>query len=290
MFVLDATNSMGNSDSGCTVPGISSPNHPTRMQCALYSIQSMLKTMPKSLDKVGLMVFPGLQSQYSPTSHPCTTYPNSVPYYSSNIKYEIGTALDNTYNDGAGSLVTTSPMVQAVGWCVTTSPNGGSTGCAKVNGGQGSYAAEVLNKAQAALGVPATGSTNVIVFLSDGDYGASLTQLNNQSSKVANQCQQAVTAAQAITSYVATPTSTLAPSTIYSVAYGAATSGCGKDTGYSPLYNPCTTMKAIASDPTKFYSSDSNCVITGSANTVGQLPDLFSAITTNLTKPRLLSQ
>jgi len=288
MFVLDATNSMGNTDNGCTVTGVT--GHPTRMQCALYSIQSMLKTMPKTLDKVGLMVFPGLQSQYSPTSHPCTNEPASVPYYSSNIKYQIGTTLDNTYNDGAGSLVTTSPMVQAVGWGVTTSPQGGSTGCVKVNGGQGSYAAEVLNKAQAVLGVPPTGTTNVIVLLSDGDYGASSTKLNGQTAKVANQCQQAVTAATAITSYATSPTSTMAPATIYSVAYGAPTSGCGKDTGYSPLYNPCTTMKAIASDPTKFYSSDSNCVITGSANAVGQLPDLFTAITTNLTKPRLLSQ
>jgi len=40
LFVLDATGSMGETDSNCTgVPGISSPS---RFQCALYSIQSVL--------------------------------------------------------------------------------------------------------------------------------------------------------------------------------------------------------------------------------------------------------
>ena len=58
------------------------------------------------------MIFPGMGTQYSPTSHPCSTQPNSVKYLTANIKYQIHTTLDNTYNDGAGSLVTTSPMVR----------------------------------------------------------------------------------------------------------------------------------------------------------------------------------
>src|SRR5438445_400429 len=65
MFVLDATGSMSSTDSGCTVPGISSPS---RWQCALYSIQSILKVMPTAQDGTGLMIFPGLSSQYSPGS------------------------------------------------------------------------------------------------------------------------------------------------------------------------------------------------------------------------------
>jgi Flp pilus assembly protein TadG len=112
MFVLDATGSMNSADAGCTVPGIT---HPTRFQCAEYSVQSVLKTMPTSLDKAGLMIFPGMATQYSPTAHPCPTQPNSTPYYSANIKYQIGTTLDATYNNGAGALVSTSPLVQAVG-------------------------------------------------------------------------------------------------------------------------------------------------------------------------------
>jgi Flp pilus assembly protein TadG len=271
MFIVDATGSMSNTDANCTITGMSNV---TRFQCAMYSIQQMLKTMPTSLDKVGLMVFPGTSTQYSPTSHPCSTQPNSVPYYTSNIKYQIGTTMDNTYNNGSGALNTSSAMVQAIGNYTSM------TGCVTNKGGQGSYAAEVITKAQTTLGTPAAGTSNVIVHLSDGDYGASLAELNNQSSKLANQCAQAVTAAQAATT---------AGTTVYSVAYGAPTSGCSTDTG-TGARNPCTTMQGIASDPTKFYSSNSTCQISGSANQISQLPSLFQAITTQLTKPRLLAQ
>lgn len=270
MFVLDATASMDSTDSGCTVPGIS---RPTRWQCALYSVQSVLKVMPTSLDKVGLMVFPGMGQQYSPTSHPCPSQPNSVPYLSSNIKYQIHTTLDNTYNNGAGVLVQSSRMVQAVGAYPTS--GGGLTPCVTNRGGQGSYGAEVIAKAHAALPVVA-GTQNVIIFLSDGDFSASSSQLNNQSSKVAKQCGQAVTAAQ---------TATAAGTKIYSVAYGAASSGCS--TG--DTYNPCSAMKAIASDATTFYTTNANCNINGSANPPTQLPTIFQAITTSLTKPRLIA-
>ena len=160
------------------------------------------------------MIFPGMATQYSPTSHPCATQPNSTPYYTANIKYQIGTALDATYNNGSGSLVNSSPLVQAVG-DVTATPKA-LTGCVTAKGGEGSYAAEVLTKAQAALPVVA-GTKNVIIFLSDGDFNASASQLNNQTSKTSKQCDQAIAAAQAATA---------AGTTVYSVAYGAPTSGC----------------------------------------------------------------
>jgi Flp pilus assembly protein TadG len=265
MFVLDATGSMNSADAGCTVPGIT---HPTRFQCAEYSIQSVLKTMPTSLDKAGLMIFPGMATQYSPTSHPCPTQPNSTPYYTTNIKYQIGTTLDATYNNGAGALVSTSPLVQAVG-------NGTAlTGCVTAKGGQSSYAAEVLTKAQAALPVVA-GTQNVIIFLSDGDYNASATQLSNQTSKVTKQCDQAIAAAQAATT---------AGTTVYAVAYGAPSSGCSS----GDTHNPCTTMQAIASDKSRFYTTSSSCQMTGSPNAVASLPSAFQSITTTLTKPRLV--
>jgi Flp pilus assembly protein TadG len=265
MFVLDATGSMGSTDTGCTVPGVS---RPTRFQCALYSVQSVLKTMPTSLDKAGLMIFPGMGTQYSPTSHPCSTQPSSVPYYTANIKYQIGTALDATYNDGSGALTNSSPLVQAVGNYTSLTP------CVTNKGGEGSHGAEVIAKAQAALPVVA-GTQNVIIFLSDGDFNASLSQLNNQSAKATKQCDQAIAAAQAATA---------AGTQVYAVAYGAPSSGCSS----GDTHNPCTTMQAIASDSTKFYSTDSSCKISGSANPASQLPLVFQAITTNLTKPRLL--
>jgi Flp pilus assembly protein TadG len=271
MFVLDATGSMGDTDSGCTIPGLS--GHPSRFQCAEYSIQSVLKTMPTSLDKVGLMIFPGMATQYSPTAHPCPTQPNSTPYYTTNIKYQIGTALDATYNNGSGALNDSSPLVQAVG-DVAVTPKA-LTGCVTNKGGQGSYAAEVLTKAQAALPIVA-GTQNVIIFLSDGDFNASSSQLNNQTSKTSKQCDQAIAAAQAATA---------AGTTVYAVAYGASTSGCGS-TG--DTHNPCTTMQAIASDKTRFYSTSSTCQMNGAPNAIPSLPGAFKAITTNLTKPRLV--
>ncbi|HEY6981082.1 VWA domain-containing protein [Reyranella sp.] len=266
MFVLDATGSMSNSDPGCTVPGVS---HPTRLQCAQYSIQSVLKVMPTSLDTAGLMIFPGMGSQYSPTKHPCATQPSSVPYYTTNIKYQIGTTMDSSFNDGNGNLSNSSPLVQAVG-------NGTSlTGCVTNKGGQGSFGAEVLAKAQAALPAAKAGTQNVIIYLSDGDYNASKSELNNQTSHVTKQCDQAIAAAQTITS---------AGTKIYSVAYGAPTSGCSS----GDTHNPCTTMQSIASDKSLFYTTNSACQISGSANQVSGLPQLFQAITTTFTKPRLL--
>jgi len=48
-------------------------------------------------------------------------------------------------------------------------------------------------------------------------------------------------------------------------------------------------MQGIASNANLFYTTNSNCNISGSANSVTQLPAIFQAITTTLTKPRLLS-
>ena len=217
MFVIDATGSMDTDDSNCgTIPGVSGT--PSRFQCALYAIQNVLKTMPTSLDSVGLMVFPGLASQYSPGAG-CTDtlQPATAHYYLSTIKYRIGTTLDATYNDGLGNLNTSSPIVRAVG--KYASP-GKINPCIYTAGGQGSHGAEAITAAQTALGTPAANTQNVIIFLSDGDIATSLDKLNNQSTKLDSQCQQAVTAAAAATT---------AGTRVYSVAYGASTtSGCSR--------------------------------------------------------------
>ena len=149
------------------------------------------------------------------------------------------------------------------------------TGCVTAKGGQGSYAAEVLAKAQAALPVVA-GTQNVIIFLSDGDFNASSKQLSKVTGKDTKQCDQAIAAAQAATA---------AGYTVYSVAYGAATSGCSS----GDTHNPCTTMQAIASDKTRFYTTSTGCQMTGSPNAVATLPSAFQSITTTLTKPRLVA-
>ncbi len=268
MFVLDSTGSMGSTvDNGCTIPGV---RNPTRYQCAQYSIQSVLKVMQPTMASVGLMTFPGTGSQFTPAK-PCPTQPSAVPYLSSNIHYQIGTGLSTNYNDGAGKLTTTSAVVAAVG---DFSATPSLTGCQTAKGGEGTYIAEVITKAQAALPVVA-GTKNVIILLSDGDAGASSAQLNNQSTKVAKQCGQYVTAAQAATT---------AGTTVYAVAYGAPTSGCSS----GDTYNPCTALKATASDSSKFFSTNNTCAATLSTNNASNLPSIFTQIAVNLTKPRLL--
>ena len=266
MFVLDSTGSMNDADTACAVPGISNP---TRFQCATYSIQQVMKQLQPSLTSVGLMAFPGTATQFNPSS-PCPTQPSSTPYLSTNIKYQIGVGLDATYNNGSGVLSSTSPMVRAVG------NNGGTpaVGWLTAKGGQGSYLAEVITKAQAALPIIA-GTRNVIIVLSDGDASASLAQLSNKSSFVSRQCGQHVTAAQAATA---------AGTTVYSVAYGAASTGCSS----GDTYNPCTGMQAIASETTKFFSTKSTCAIAGSPNSATNLPAILKQIVGSLSKPRLV--
>ncbi len=269
MFVLDSTGSMNTADGGCTVTGV---RNPTRYQCALFSVQSVLKVMQPSMGSVGLMAFPGTGSQFTP-SKPCPTQPSAVPYLSSNVHYQIGSGLSTDYNNGSGTLSHTSTIVEAVG-DYGSSP--ALTGCQTAKGGEGTYLAEVLTKAQAALPVVA-GTKNVIILLSDGDANASSSQLNNQSSKTSRQCNQYVTAAQ---------TATTAGTTVYAVAYGAPTSGCSS----GDTYNPCTALQAAASNSTTFYSTNNTCAASLASHNVTNLPAIFTQIATSLTltKPRLL--
>ena len=257
---------MNTADAGCTVPGVKAP---TRYQCALYSIQSVLKVMQPSMTSVALMAFPGTGTQFTPATK-CPTQPSAVPYLSSKIYYQIGTSFSTNYNS-SGVLNNSSTIVEAVG------DNGATpslTGCQTAKGGEGTYIAEVLTKAQAALPV-VTGTKNVIILLSDGDSGATAAQLNNQSTKVSRQCGQYVTAAQAATT---------AGTTVYAVSYGSPTSGCSS----GDTYTPCTAMQAAASDVTKFYSTGAPCASTLSSNNASNLPTIFTQIAVNLTKPRLL--
>ena len=201
-------------------------------------------------------------------------------YLTTNIKYQIGTALDNTYNDGA--RLAGHHLADGPGRSATTRRRA-RWPCVTNKGGQGSYAAEVIAKAQAALPAVVAGTQNVIIFLSDGDFDADADNFATVIHQGTNQCKQAVEAAQAATT---------AGTKVYSVAYGAdatSASGCSKDSGYSPHYKPCTTMQAIASNSSKFYTTSTTCKIAGSANPVTQLPDVFKAITTTLTKPRLIT-
>ncbi len=218
MFVLDATGSMGDTDSNCTgVPGIrKSVAVPVR---AVFDPERVLKVMPTSLDKVGLMIFPGMGTQYSPTSHPCATQPNSVKWYDHQHQVpDPEPHLDNTYNNGGGSLVTTSPMVQAIGNyedasgtlapCVTEQGRAGQLRRRGHRQGAGGAAGVVDGHAE----------RHHLPERRRLQCRASNSFATGYSAKATNQCKQAVDAAQAATT---------AGTKVYSVAYGASTSTSG---------------------------------------------------------------
>lgn len=174
MIILDTTASMsGSIDSGC---GLGSSS--TRLQCAEAGVQDLLQGLNPSLDYVGLMVFPGLQST-SKASNAATcgqsTSASDLQQYGNSPVYQIA-SLNNNFKSSstATTLNTSSTIALAIG-------KGGS-GCSSgisAPGGEGTYFAAVFQQAEAALealsSTQSPPSQNVIVFLSDG--GANATKI-----------------------------------------------------------------------------------------------------------------
>jgi Flp pilus assembly protein TadG len=290
MFVLDGTGSMSSADgTGCTIPNISNPS---KFQCAMYGVQLIAKQMLPSQDRLGLMIFPGSSSTWVPTtSGSCNSMPSSVNYRSSPIYYQVSssTSLDTNYNNGSGVLTDTDYLIRAVG-DYAKSPK--MSNCAQNPGGQSTYYAEALTKAQAALVAQgASGSQNVIILLSDGASNAPDASLKSNNYKgLANyatygqkQCWQGVQAAQAATQ---------AGTWVYAIAYDAPTtndsSDCPTVSGVADPYNPCTAMQAIASDATKFFSTSSSCQWSSSPNNYSDVATAFQQVAATLFTPRLV--
>jgi len=139
-----------------------------------------------------------------------------------------------------------------------------------------------------------------MIILGDGDatacyssesncnYSASLASSASKTATTypsyVDQCQQAVQAAKWATSQGIT---------VFSVAYDAGSSGtCVYDTSSSPPINEagitaCQTMEQLASSPSKFYTSNSTCALTG-GNTVESLNAIFTAIAGYFSYARLV--
>jgi hypothetical protein len=127
-----------------------------------------------------------------------------------------------------------------------------------------------------------SGAEHVIIILSDGDANAkSGTQIN--SSLAANQCAQAVAAAQAATK---------AGDIVIPIAYGSSTStssSCSTDGG---KYSACSALAAMASAPQYFLAvnqgNGTTCNEAG-APVVTDVPNAFSqAVGASLGTVRLL--
>jgi hypothetical protein len=254
---------------------------------------------PNSVDRVSLFAFPNVTlgtiskdwdcSSANPTNEPYTfpsaTATSYAPTGSSTADYQItGYSSDYRTSDTSNALNSASDVVMAVG---------GKSGCTPMAapGGEGTYYAGIIYAAQASLVAEQAanpGSKNVLILISDGDAGtttsgamagASTTSGTYPSTK--NQCAQAVTAAKAAIT---------AGTVVYTVAYGAESSGCGTD---SPSITPCQTMLQMVGTATQNFFSDytakggdSSCVSSSQPTT--NLNQIFTDIATSLSVPRLI--
>jgi Flp pilus assembly protein TadG len=307
-IIQDTTSSMNDSDGGDQCNG-------TRITCSLTGIQALLNdlypcglgqtctTSTTYVDSVSLFVFPAVTGATASDDSSCPTKDPTIVAYTfpdppSNTTlptadtYQV-VSFANNYKttDAATSLNQASGIVIAAG-------DSGQSNCAGIQapGGEGTYYAQVLYAAQAALLVQQAahpGSQNAIIMLTDGDAtscasnantaaGACNTKsqlmasegtLNGTGTKTSNpsgyqsytypsalgECGQAVLAAQAAAN---------AGTTVYTIGYGAETSGgCTTDATYSATVStnggawthgdqPCQAIAAMASAQVNFYSDD----------------------------------
>jgi hypothetical protein len=258
VIILDTTQSMNDTDS-------SSNCNNTRISCALTGVQALLGALTpcgsncgavsqgnvsNPVDQVSLMVFPGLtsasQDQYEyDCAHNTNPQISAYTYPTLPIYQIIPFSSDYRASSTATSLNSSSNLARATG-AVTSC----TTGLTAV-GGEGTYYAGVIYAAQAALAAQALlrpNAQNEIILLSDGDASASASAMPGASTKTLvypstnNQCRQAITAGQSATA---------AGTLVYTVAYGATSSGCSTD---SPSITPCQTMQQIASSSATFFS------------------------------------
>jgi hypothetical protein len=332
MLVLDTTASMASTiDTGCTVPGLA--GSPTAEQCAQYGVQTLLGSLDpcstvlsscgsvssgnvnNPVDRVGLMVFPGIcsstatgittnncptassltnttaNSTYAPQDYQCPSVNPPIAAYNNNPAYLVlPFQSDYRTSDVIKTLSSTSNLVKSVGAGVGT--------CSGVQapGGEGTFYAGASDAAQAYLTANARANVqDVIILLSDGNASASSSQLNGSVTHYSStaECTQAGTAATSAKGTSNPYTSSL-KTVIYTVSYGSETSGCtsGEAAGYT---TPCLTMQSIASTPSATYFFSVQQKVGGTTSTVcsGARPDttlnqVFTSIAGDLTTSRLI--
>lgn len=306
-IIVDTTLSMNSTDSDANC-------NTTRISCALSGVQVLLQNLSpcaanlttcgtatngnvaSPVDHVALYTFPGLSSQSQAVyDYDCSNntapqgsyyyerpnafgpYPTQPPYYKI-----VDFSSDYRTADSTTSLNPNSNLVRALG---------GVRGCTGLQAtiGYGTYYGGVMYAALYDLYFfqqANPGTQNVIIVLGDGDANAPTRFMPNASrtsgtfASTVNECQQAVWMSQAAVYY---------GMRVYSVAYGAAASGCSTDNG---AISPCQTMQQIASRPEYFYSDytatggSSSCVSASHSTT--NLNQIFSQIAGDLSSSRLV--
>ncbi len=273
-----------------------SPCPLTNASCVTGSDATGNASVTNAVDQVALMAFPGLvPSDTSTLSDPPIAAPNA------NLDYDCSSSSPKTtsYNNNPGYLIlplgsnyrTSNSSTSLNTSSSIVSAMGGKSSCNGMSapGGQGTFYAGAIASAQSYLLANAEPNVpNAIVFLSDGNAGNGKMGGSATSYPNSNQCQQAVTAAN---------TAKAAGVNIYSIAYGAQSSGCPGET-----ITPCQTMERISGASSNFnypstgspyFFSDytasggtSSCV--SASYPSNNLKDIFSQIGVQLSTARLL--
>jgi Flp pilus assembly protein TadG len=331
--ILDTTSSMTATDSGLQCSG-------TQESCALQGVQTMLGLMypcasgttctssSTPVDSVSLFVFPAVTSGTTTTGngtnandYTCgASVPVPSPYTFQNVTtgtlanglLNLPSTLTYQITPFSHDYRTTDATTTLNPSSLTTIAAGGKSGCTGIQakGGEGTYYAQVIYAAQAALIAQQAanpGTQNAMIILGDGNMNASgssgeikattgtLNGTGSGSNKnsyaypsAVGQCGQAIlaTAAAAVT-----PNANGANGTrVYTVGYGAPTSGCTTDATYSAYkgISPCTTLQDMASSPGYFYSDDGDGCKSPNQLNFTNLKQIFTAITRTFSTPRLV--
>jgi len=311
--IVDTTASMGQTDSDASCKN-------TRIHCALAGVQTMLGQLTPcastsssgscvGYDQVSLFTFPNVTANTVSNDTTCGSGNPTIVPYTLPTQPSSGTTTWNPPTGTAGTYQITSYLDNYS----STNAQGGSpnqnsglnvaTGAGGCNGmqtpgGDGTYYAGVINAAQTSLMAASAAnpnSENIMIILSDGDANANSSKIAGNKGAASgstivygstnDQCQQAIQAAQ---------NATALGTTVYTVAYGAESSGCSTDTSGSQAgLSPCSAMQYMSSgwpaNSSHFYSSnqsgtDGQCPASGPNN----LNDIFSAITASFSKARLV--
>jgi Flp pilus assembly protein TadG len=316
--VIDTTASMNTNDNDAACGN-------TRIHCALQGVQTLLKALSpcttsgsgrdcsggKAFDQVSLFTFPNIQANHANRDTSCPTSNPAIPNYYTPVRgatwsaptgtsatYQITDISSDWSSTGKqnGDLNTSSSLSIASGASTASNCKG-----LQAPGGDGTYYAGAIYAAQSALMAAQAAnpkSENALIILSDGDAQSDKIKVTGTVQKAgtltpkltvdypssANQCQQAIDAANFASSQ---------GTTVYTIAYGAANSGCSKDKS-GPLagLSPCSTLKKMATAPGNFYSdanaSQNKGQCTSTENPNLSLDQIFKAIQTSLSFSRLV--
>jgi Flp pilus assembly protein TadG len=324
-MVIDTTASMGQTDTD--------PNcDKARITCALAGVQTLLQGLTPCAagftsskctpyDSVSLFTFPAVETSQIGNDTNCKGNTPQIESYTTpaagtswstlstaTTTYQI-TPYQSNYSstNGEGGAF---PSTSSSALIAATTTN--QRGCGmQTPGGAGTYYAGVIYAAQSSLAAQAAAnpnSQNVMVILSDGDASSGsggnncglpggYCMLNSSGQPATNngstypslqdQCAQAVAAAQYASSQ---------GTTVYTIAYGAPTSGCSTDqksktnpTGTN--ITPCQAMQEMASDASDFYS---DATASGGGETAGACPgsgdleDIFTSLRSRFSHARLV--